>query len=90
MPFILPLVYIIIIVLATDNIGGGINKQDVLNFAFPILVTLGIVSSSGVFVFATVKDREDKLRYLLNFAGMRSSSYYLGFLFADVIIYCIP
>lgn len=90
MPFILPLIYTIIIILATDNLAGGKFKQKVLNVAFPILITLGIVFSNGLFVMTPVKDREEKLRYLLNFAGMRSSAYYLGFLLADVIIYCIP
>ena len=37
-----------------------------------------------------VKDKEDKLRYLLNFAGMRSVSYWNGIFLADIIIYTIP
>ena len=31
----------------------------------------------------------DKTRYLLNFAGLRSSSYYVGILFADFLIFSI-
>lgn len=37
-----------------------------------------------------VKDREDGLRYLLNFAGISSFSYYLGLFFADIIIFTVP
>ena len=51
---------------------------------------MGILLSSGIFVFTPVEDRESKLRYLLNFAGMRSSSYYIGLLLADIVIFMIP
>jgi hypothetical protein len=37
-----------------------------------------------------VKDREDGLRYLLNFAGISSFSYYLGLFLADLIIFTVP
>ena len=56
----------------------------------PILVVLGITTSAGVFTFAVVSDREQKLRYLLNFAGMRSTSYYLGMFFADWLVFIAP
>jgi hypothetical protein len=37
-----------------------------------------------------VKDREDGLRNLINFAGISSLSYYLGLFFADLIIFTVP
>jgi hypothetical protein len=57
---------------------------------FPVLQIFGILISSGIFIFTPVEDREQKLRYLLNFAGMRSSAYYIGLLLADVVIFCFP
>jgi hypothetical protein len=41
-------------------------------------------------LITTVKDREDKLRYLLNFGGMRSFSYYFGIVLADFTLYMLP
>ena len=61
-----------------------------MSTAFPILTTLGIVLACGSFLITSLADREQKLRYLLNFAGMRSASYYLGLLAADLIIYTVP
>lgn len=53
-------------------------------------MSLGILTSLGVFIIHVVKDKEDKLRYLLNFAGMRPSSYFIGLMLADLIIFTIP
>ena len=47
-PFLLPLIYIIIIVVALDYVEGGAYKQPVLNYAFPLLVSLGIVTSCSM------------------------------------------
>lgn len=57
---------------------------------FPSFTIAGIVFSGGAFVITLVKDREEKIRYLLNFAGMRSISYIMGLLAADYILYFIP
>jgi hypothetical protein len=54
------------------------------------LISIGFVTSSGVYLITTVKDRQDKLRYLLNFGGMRSTSYYAGIVLADFCLYMIP
>jgi hypothetical protein len=51
---------------------------------------LAILISSGLFVLTPVKDREDKLRYLLNFAGITSHAYYVGLFLADFILFTIP
>mmetsp|Transcript_41166 Transcript_41166/g.62606 ORF Transcript_41166/g.62606 Transcript_41166/m.62606 type:complete len:117 (+) Transcript_41166:2526-2876(+) len=60
------------------------------NYVFPFLIMLSILISSGVYVISPVLDREEKLRYLLNFAGMRSASYYIGLWIGDTFIYIIP
>ena len=95
-PFIFPLMYIIIILMVMSQLGKAFPddidtiRSKTLNIAFPILVSFGIITSVGVYVFHPVADREQKLRYLLNFAGMRSSSYYIGMFLADIVIYIIP
>mmetsp|Transcript_41165 Transcript_41165/g.62599 ORF Transcript_41165/g.62599 Transcript_41165/m.62599 type:complete len:212 (+) Transcript_41165:2298-2933(+) len=57
---------------------------------FPIFILISLFVSSGVYVISPVSDREDKLRYLLNFAGMRPASYYIGLFMGDVFIFLIP
>jgi hypothetical protein len=57
---------------------------------FPFFILFSIYAFSGIYVVTTVQDREEKLRYLLNFSGMRSSAYYLGLLLAEVIIFLFP
>ena len=61
-----------------------------IQLLFPFFVLLGIVISSGVFIITTVKDKEDKLRYLLHFAGARPLAYYLGMFMADIVLFCVP
>jgi hypothetical protein len=51
---------------------------------------MGICVTSGVYLITSVTDRQEKLRYLLNFGGMRSIPYYLGLFLADYLIYFIP
>ena len=48
---------------------------------------MALVFSSGLFVVTSTKDREDKLRYLLNFSGISSAAYYIGLFFADMILF---
>jgi hypothetical protein len=55
-----------------------------------LVVAFSLIFSSGLFVITTVKDREDKLRYLLNFAGISSLAYYWGIFMADLILFVIP
>jgi len=37
-----------------------------------------------------VKDKEEKLRYLMHFAGMRPYAYYIGMCLADLVLFTIP
>ena len=58
---------------------GGISKAHgsddpsdvnrVIGIGFPCLALFGISFTVGVFVSTVTKDREDKIRYLLHFAG---------------------
>lgn len=56
---------------------------------FPIFILIGYLSSIGLYLVVPVTDKFNKTRYLLNFAGMRSSAYYIGLFLADYIIYSI-
>jgi hypothetical protein len=91
-PFILPMMYTIILLMVITNIPDldADTESSIISTVFPILISIGILTSSGIFVHAPVVDREDKLRYLLNFAGMRSSSYFIGFLIGDLLVFVIP
>ena len=51
---------------------------------------LGILISGLLYVNTLVSDREKGLRYLLNFAGMRSSAYLAGILAGEFVIYSLP
>lgn len=51
---------------------------------------VSIILSVGQYVSALTLDREDKTRYLLNFAGMRSSSYVLGMVFGEYLNFVVP
>ena len=54
------------------------------------MMGLSFIWSSALYVISTVHDREMKLRYLLNFAGMRSTPYFLGMFLAELTIFMIP
>jgi hypothetical protein len=56
---------------------------------FPIFILIGYLTSIALYVIVPVNDKFNKTRYLLNFAGMRSSAYYIGLFLADFIIYSI-
>lgn len=58
-----------------------------IGYAFPSLVLVGYITSIGVYAVGPALDRFDKTRYLLNFAGQRSTSYYLGIFLADFLIF---
>jgi hypothetical protein len=57
---------------------------------FPFTINISIMASSGLYVLNVVQDREDKLRYLLNFTGMKPLAYYLGLLLGDFLIFMVP
>ena len=65
-------------------------KNNILESVFPTLLIISIAISSGLFVITPVTDRQDKLRYLLNFAGITPFSYYMGLFLADCILFITP
>jgi hypothetical protein len=56
---------------------------------FPILIIFGFLTTCGIFIVTVIKDREDKLRYLLNFAGMRPFSYYFGLIITEYMLFLV-
>ena len=58
--------------------------------AFPALVIISIVTSGGLFIVTPVQDREEKLRYLLNFSGISSFAYFTGLFLGDLVLFVIP
>jgi hypothetical protein len=56
---------------------------------FPIFILIGYLSSIALYTIVPVTDKFNKTRYLLNFAGMRSSAYYIGLFLSDFVIYSI-
>lgn len=74
--------------------GGEVEDADkvlkiVVEKFFPFMIPIGMILASGLYCITVVRDRQMGLRYLLNFAGMMSSSYYLGLLMADLVIFAI-
>ena len=50
---------------------------------------IGYLENIGLYLIVPVTDKFNKTRYLLNFAGIRSSAYYIGIFLADYVIYSI-
>lgn len=61
----------------------------ITNF-FGFFVLLGFSLCSGLFILSPVTDKENKLRHLMNFVGMKPLAYYVGSFFADFILFAIP
>ena len=57
---------------------------------FAFFVLLGFSLCSGLYILQTVKDKENKLRHLLSFIGMKPLAYYLGSFMADLLMFIIP
>ena len=57
---------------------------------FALWMIIGFSICSGVFIIVPTADREMRLRYLLNFVGMKTFSYYLGSFLADFILFMGP
>lgn len=89
-PFLVTFIYMIILLLVLRQIDQAEISEKVLTIAFPIMAFVGVITTVALFFLTPVQDKEDRLRYLLNFAGMRSSSYFLGLLMGDIVIFTLP
>ena len=57
---------------------------------FVTFVLLGFSICSGLFILAPVADKENKLRHLLNFIGMKPIAYYVGSYLTDIVFFMVP
>lgn len=57
---------------------------------FSFFVLTGFSLCTGLFILAPVADREQKLRQMLNFIGMKTVSYFTGNFLADLVLFTIP
>ena len=88
-PFLTTIINVVVMTILFSSFPDmGVNiTQSILQVYFPILIQVGYITSIGMYLLATTQDRYDKTRYLLNFAGMRSTAYYLGIFLADFLIF---
>jgi hypothetical protein len=57
---------------------------------FSFFVLLGFSICSGLFILAPVSDKEQKLRQMMNFVGMKPLAYYTGSFLADFLLFTVP
>jgi ATP-binding cassette subfamily A (ABC1) protein 3 len=57
---------------------------------FSLFLLIGYCIISGIFLYPIVQDKEFKMRYVLNFIGMKPFAYWLGSFFCDYALACIP
>lgn len=88
-------IFSFLILKGTSNItADSEDERRLLTFVnglmFTVWMLIGFCVCSGIFVLAPVSDREFKLRYLINFMGMRSYSYFIGNFLTDIILFMVP
>jgi len=57
---------------------------------FSLFLLIGYCVISGIFLYPIVQDREFKMRYVLNFIGMKPLAYWLGSFIVDYGLGLIP
>lgn len=72
--------------------GGGIDrlKTFLYNTIYPYLIQFALILNCGLYVVSLVYDREQGMRYLLNFHGIGNAAYVLGITAADFCISLVP
>ena len=69
------IINILVLNTIVNHISDDTLKNYTFGFIFPFLVGLGLSFAPGIYLITTVTDRELRLKYLLNFIGIRSMSY---------------
>lgn len=57
---------------------------------FSLFLLIGYCIISGIFLYPIVQDREFKMRYVLNFIGMKPFAYWFGSFLCDYVLACLP
>jgi len=96
---VIPLIYVVqtVIIMNTvllgsnsRNISDGGEMNEIINtiyaFVFPGLMCIGLIYGSALYMTTLVQDRNNQLRYLLNFAGMKPLAYFIGITLSDLFI----
>ena len=92
-PFITALFSFIIVKGVLPDEGSREMKEVwilITGILFSLFMLIGFCICSGIFILSPVSDRENKLRHLLNFVGMKPLAYYLGNLLADLLLFLLP
>lgn len=90
-PFITAIFSFLIIKGVIPDDSGDDNFWLIISgFVFSLWMLIGFCTCSGIFVLPTASDREFKLRYLMNFVGIKSLAYYIGNFITDFILFLIP
>lgn len=74
----------------SDNPDVQRTRSLILSFLFSFFVLTGFSLCTGLFILAPVADRQQNLRQMLNFVGMKPLAYYTGSFLADLILFTIP
>lgn len=57
---------------------------------FSLFLLIGYCVIAGIFLYPIVQDREFKMRYVLNFIGMKPMAYWMGSFVVDYSLGLIP
>ena len=87
-PCYMALINIICIITLMKYIPNAVDT--ILLSVMPMLIQISMILNTRLYIGMPVTHRQDKLRYLLKFAGVRSSSYFIGLFIGDCIIWCFP
>lgn len=65
-------------------------QSTLYNTIYPYLIQFAMILNAGLYVTSLVADREQGMRYLLNFHGIGHTAYIVGITAADFSIATIP
>lgn len=95
-----PILFVVIELLFFTTVIQAVSKIYNLNFddtimpiirvVYPILIQAAMVFNANLYCVAIVYEREQKIRYLLNFQGIKCSAYIIASTLGDQIIAMIP
>jgi ABC-2 family transporter protein len=69
---------------------GDDSKTTIISFLFSFFVLTGFSLCTGLFILSPVADRQNNLRQMLNFIGMKPLAYYTGSFLADIVLFTLP
>ena len=64
----------------------NVITQHLFDISVPFLLIIGFVLQTGVYANTLIKDRQDDLRYFLNFSGANGYAYVMGVMLSDCVL----